>query len=91
MAARRGARGAGLPHAPAGELVSLRVGDVLGAVGGAVLSWALARHLFEIDWTPAPGLLVGGILLAAALVGVVGVVSSLDVLRRKPLTALRGE
>lgn len=63
----------------------------LGAVGGAVLSWALARHLFEIEWTPAPGLLVGGILLAAVLVGVVGVVSSLDVLRRKPLTALRGE
>ena len=63
----------------------------LGAVGGAALSWGLSRHLFNIDWLPAPGLLVTGILGAALVVSVVGVASSLDVLRRKPLATLRSE
>lgn len=63
----------------------------LGAVGGALLSWGLATWLFNIDWTPAPGLLVAGIGLSAAIVAVVGVASSYDVLRRKPLAILRSE
>jgi putative ABC transport system permease protein len=62
---------------------------VVAAVGAAGLSWAIARYLLEITWRPAPGLLVVGALLTAALVCVVGVVASLDVLVRKPLGALR--
>ena len=62
---------------------------VVAAAGALGLSWALARYLFEISWRPAPGLLVTGAILTAALVCVVGLVSSLDVLVRKPLGSLR--
>ena len=55
------------------------------------LTWALARHVLDIPWRAAPGLAVAGALVTAALVAVVGVVSSLDVLREKPLATLRAE
>jgi putative ABC transport system permease protein len=64
---------------------------LLGAGGAGLLSWVLARYLFEIDWHFAPGLLASGVLLTALLVGVVGLVSSADVLVRKPLGTLTGE
>ena len=64
---------------------------VLGASGALVLSWLVATRLFDIEWRPAPGLLLGGIALTAALVCLVGVLSSADVLVRKPLNTLRGE
>jgi putative ABC transport system permease protein len=64
---------------------------LLGAVGAGVLSWLLARYLFEIEWRPAPMLLTGGILLTAVAVSIVGLVASADVLIRKPLRTLRGE
>jgi putative ABC transport system permease protein len=63
----------------------------LGALGGAALSWGLSTHLFNIDWHPAPGLLAIGIVGSAAIVSIVGVAASLDVLRRKPLATLRSE
>jgi putative ABC transport system permease protein len=64
---------------------------LLGATGAAVLSWVLARYLFEIDWRPAPMLLASGVILTAALVSIVGLLSSVDVLLRKPLNTLKGE
>jgi putative ABC transport system permease protein len=63
----------------------------LGALGGAALSWGLSTHLFNIDWHPAPGLLVAGIVASAVVVSAVGVAASLDVLRHKPLATLRSE
>ncbi len=67
------------------------IAGLIGAAGALGLSWAVCRYVFEIDWEPAPGLLIVGALVTAVLVGVIGVVSSLDVLRRKPLAALRAE
>jgi putative ABC transport system permease protein len=64
---------------------------LIGAAGAAGLSWAVTRHLFEIPWRPAPLLLSVGTLLTMALVGTIGVLSSADVLRRKPLSTLRAE
>ncbi len=71
---------------------------VLGALAGAVgslgamgLSWALTRQVFEIAWFPAPMANVLGVAVTALVVGVVGVVSSIDVIRRKPLATLRAE
>jgi putative ABC transport system permease protein len=64
---------------------------VLGAAGAFGLSWALATFLFDITWRPAPGLLLGGALATAAIVCLVGVVASLDVLLRKPLGTLRSD
>jgi putative ABC transport system permease protein len=63
----------------------------LGTTGAVVLSWALATYLFNIEWEPAPGLFAAGILVTTAVVAIVGVVSSLDVLRKKPLATLRSE
>ena len=63
----------------------------IGAAGALGLSWAVTKYLFEIPWEPAPLLLSIGTLLTAALVGTIGVVSSADVLRKKPLSTLRAE
>jgi putative ABC transport system permease protein len=64
---------------------------LIGAGGALGLSWAVTKYLLEIDWRPTPVLLTAGVFLTAALVGTVGVISSLDVLRRKPLATLRSE
>jgi putative ABC transport system permease protein len=63
----------------------------LGAAGAFGLSWAAATRLFDIAWHPAPGLLASGVALAAAVVGIVGLGASADVLLRKPLGILRSE
>jgi putative ABC transport system permease protein len=64
---------------------------LIGAAGALGLSWAVCRYVFEIDWQPAPGLLAAGAIITTALVGIIGVVASADVLRRKPLASLRAE
>ena len=64
---------------------------VVASIGALVLTWALTRHVFELAWDPAAVETIGGIIATALVVGVVGVVSSLDVLRRKPLATLRSE
>jgi putative ABC transport system permease protein len=64
---------------------------LIGAAGALGLSWGVTRHVLDIPWRPQPLLLTAGALLATALVGAVGVVASVDVLRRKPLATLRAE
>ena len=64
---------------------------LIGAAGALILSWAVCRWVFEIDWRPAPGLLGAGAVFTTLLVGIVGVVASADVLRKKPLVTLRAE
>ena len=61
----------------------------IGAMGALMLSWVLSRYLFEITWHALLGQKLAGIVLTAVAVGVVGVVSSLDVLRKRPLATLR--
>jgi putative ABC transport system permease protein len=72
------------------SLLGLTAG-LVGGAGALGLGWAVARHLLDIAWRPAAGLTVGGALACGVLVGAVGVLASLDVLRRKPLAALRAE
>jgi putative ABC transport system permease protein len=67
------------------------LGGVVGALGAMALSWALSRYLLDTVWHPAPGTLAVGVLLTSVLVGLVGVATSLDVVRRKPLGVLRAE
>jgi predicted lysophospholipase L1 biosynthesis ABC-type transport system permease subunit len=47
--------------------------------------------VFEIPWRPAPAVLLAGAIITTALVGIIGVVASFDVLRKKPLATLRAE
>jgi putative ABC transport system permease protein len=64
---------------------------LVGAVGAMALSWAACRWVFHIEWQPATLVLSVGALLTALLVGVIGVLASADVLRKKPLATLRAE
>jgi putative ABC transport system permease protein len=64
---------------------------IIGAAGALGLTWGVARHVFDIPWRPAPGLLGAGAVLTMLLVGAIGVLASADVLRKKPLGILRAE
>jgi putative ABC transport system permease protein len=63
----------------------------IGAAGALGLTWGICKYVFEIPWRPAPGLLTAGAAITMALVCIIGVVASFDVLRRKPLATLRAE
>ena len=63
----------------------------VGSIGSLALTWAISQYLLEISWRPAPLENLGGVLVTAIAVGAVGVLSSLDVLKRKPLLTLRAE
>ena len=67
------------------------VAGLVGSVGALGLTWGLTRFLLEINWNPAPWINLSGLVLTALVVATVGVVSSLDVLRKKPLSTLRAE
>jgi putative ABC transport system permease protein len=64
---------------------------LVGGLGAIGLSWMVCRLLLDITWRPAPLVSLVGILVTTATVGVVGVLASLDVLRRRPLATLRAE
>jgi putative ABC transport system permease protein len=62
------------------------------ATGFAVgLSFAVTEYVMNFDWEFDPVLAVAGVLLTAALVTVVGVAASFDVLFRRPLATLRSQ
>ncbi len=70
------------------------LGSLAGAVGslGAVaLTWGVSKYALEIPWRIFVGEHLTGIALTSVLVAAIGVVSSLDVLRNKPLATLRAE
>ena len=64
---------------------------LIGSLGAIVLTWGVSRYALEIPWRVFAGEHIAGVLLTALLVAVIGVVSSLDVLRNKPLATLRAE
>jgi predicted lysophospholipase L1 biosynthesis ABC-type transport system permease subunit len=63
----------------------------VGALGAVALSWGIATYALELPWEPTPMLTLSGIVITALLVGIIGLVASLDVLRHKPLGTLRAE
>jgi putative ABC transport system permease protein len=70
------------------------LGSLAGAVGslGAIaLTWGVSTYALEVPWRIFPSENIGGIVATAVLVAVIGVLSSLDVLRNKPLSTLRAE
>ena len=64
---------------------------LIGSLGAVVLTWGVSKYALEIPWKVFVGEHIAGVVLTALLVGIVGVVSSLDVLRNKPLATLRAE
>ena len=63
----------------------------IGSLGAVVLTWGVSKYALEIPWRIFPGEHAAGIVLTSLLVASIGVLSSLDVLRNKPLATLRAE
>ncbi|MCC7178414.1 MAG: ABC transporter permease [Acidobacteria bacterium] len=64
---------------------------LIGSLGAIGLTWGISRFALEIPFRPLPLLSAAGVLVTAALVAVVGIAASWDVLQRKPLATLRAE
>jgi putative ABC transport system permease protein len=67
------------------------VAGCIGSAGALGLSWAVSRYGVKMPWMPSPLENVAAVVVAAGLVAAVGMIASLDVLRKKPLGALRAE
>jgi putative ABC transport system permease protein len=63
----------------------------VGSVGAIALTWGVSRYALDIPWRIFAGEHIGGIAVTAVLVAGIGVLSSYDVLRNKPLMTLRAE
>jgi putative ABC transport system permease protein len=64
---------------------------LVGSLGAIALTWGVTKYALEIPWRIFPIEHVAGVVLTAALVAIIGVLSSADVLRNKPLATLRAE
>ncbi|MGE0450329.1 MAG: ABC transporter permease [Vicinamibacterales bacterium] len=64
---------------------------LLGSLGAVALTWGVSRYALDVPWRFFPLEHVAGVGVTAVLVALVGVLSSLDVLRNKPLATLRAE
>jgi putative ABC transport system permease protein len=71
-------------------VLGLLAGTV-GSLGAIALTWGVSRWALDIPWRVFAGEHVGGVIATTALVAAIGVLSSLDVLRHKPLATLRAE
>ena len=68
------------------------VGVLAGVVGVSLssgLSWAVMEYLVKAPWHPRPEVMLWTLVLSIALTTFTGVISSLDVLKNKPLKTLR--
>ncbi len=53
------------------------------------LSWAVMKYMIKSDWHVQPGTVVGAFCCAVLITVATGILSSLDVIRNKPLKTLR--
>jgi putative ABC transport system permease protein len=63
----------------------------VGSLGAVALTWGVSRYALEIPWRIFAAEHIGAVFATAILVAVIGVFSSYDVLRNKPLLTLRAE
>jgi putative ABC transport system permease protein len=71
-------------------LLGLLAGAI-GSIGAIVLSWAMSRYVLDIPFKPPIALSTAGIVTTMVVVAAIGVISSWEVLQRKPLATLRAE
>lgn len=71
-------------------LLGLLAGTI-GAAGAMGLTWAISRYALDIPFRPLFGVSAVGVVTTAVLVAAIGVISSWEVLQRKPLATLRAE
>jgi putative ABC transport system permease protein len=65
------------------------IAGLIGSLAAMGLSYAISVHVFELDWQLAPAIYLIGTAATVLLVTLVGALSSLNVLNRKPLAVLR--
>ena len=70
-------------------LLGLLAGGI-GAAGAIALSWGISKYALDIPFNPLIGVSAAGVAITTLLVAAIGVISSWDVLQRKPLATLRG-
>jgi putative ABC transport system permease protein len=63
----------------------------LGSSAAIALTWAVSEHALKLNWHFIPSVNLLGVAVAAILVMAVGVLSSWDVMIKKPLGILRAE
>lgn len=66
------------------------IAGLLGGLGAAAISWALAALVFQLDFTPAPSLPLLGALVGSLGASLVGLAGTRRILKTSPLTVLRG-
>ena len=71
-------------------ILGLLAGSI-GSLGAMGLTWSISRYALDIPFKPLIGLTATGVAATAVLVATIGVVSSWEVLQRKPLATLRAE
>jgi putative ABC transport system permease protein len=71
-------------------LLGMLAGAV-GSFGALALVWGVSRYALDIPWQPAIRENAVSTVTTAVVIALVGVAASADVLRRKPLAALRAE
>jgi putative ABC transport system permease protein len=64
---------------------------IIGSGFATLLSFAVSKYLFKIDWEFDFILAISGVVITAVLVMLVGAIASFDVLFRKPLATLRSQ
>jgi putative ABC transport system permease protein len=64
---------------------------LVGSLGAVGLTWGVSRYALDIPWRVFVGEHAAGVVLTAVLVAAIGVLSSLDILKNKPLATLRAE
>ena len=64
---------------------------LLGSAAAIALTWAISEYGLQLNWRFIPSVNLLGVGVAFALVTLVGVLSSWDVMIRKPLGILRSE
>jgi putative ABC transport system permease protein len=67
------------------------VSGIIGSSAAVMLSFAASRYVFEIPWSFTPAVNFVGVVATILLVTVVGAISTLDVVSRKPLATLRAQ
>jgi putative ABC transport system permease protein len=64
---------------------------LVGSLAAIALSWYVSTRVLAIAWSPGAMIISAGVVLTTLLVAVVGLLASADILRRRPLGALRSE
>ena len=67
------------------------IAGAIGSFGALALGWGISRFALDIPWRPTLHENLVGTVATSLLITIIGVAASADVLKRKPLAALRAE